>query len=468
MQNVRLKFKLLRKDIVEAVKGTDQDFTNVSLGRAILLLAVPMVLEMIMESIFAIVDIFFVSKVGADAVAGVGITESLLTIVYSIAVGLSTATTALVARRIGEKNPGKASVTAFQAILAGSFISLFFAIPGIFLASDLLRLMGASPEVIETAHPYTAVMLGGNVIIMLLFVINAIFRSAGDAAISMRVLWLANIINMLLDPCLIFGLGPFPELGVEGAAIATVIGRGIAVVYQFILLFKGRGRVKLLVDRLKLDFAVMKQLLRVSMGGIGQSLLAHSSWIFLVRIIAIFGSDVLAGYTIAIRIVIFSLLPSWGLGNSASTLVGQNLGAKKPWRAERAVWITGFINMALLGIVGVIFVLFPAFFIRLFIDDPAVIKTGAVCLRIISYGYLAYAFGMVMTQAFNGAGDTVTPTWINLFCFWFLEIPLAWSLAVYFGVGEKGIYFAIVIAETMLAVVGTLLFRRGRWKTREV
>jgi putative MATE family efflux protein len=468
MQNVRLKLKLLRKDIVEAVKGTDQDFTNVALGRAILLLAVPMVLEMIMESIFAIVDIFFVSKLGAEAVAGVGITESLLTIVYSIAMGLSTATTAMVARRIGEKNPEKASVTASQAIVAGFVISLFIALPGIFFASDLLRLMGASAEVIEIGHSYMGIMLGGNVVIMFLFIINAVFRSAGNAAISMRVLWMANIINMILDPCLIFGLGPFPELGVTGAAIATTIGRGLAVLYQFYMLFKGSARVKLMLNRLKVDFGVMGRLLRVSIGGMAQSIIATSSWIFMVRVIAVFGSEALAGYTIAIRIIFFSILPSWGLSNAASTLVGQNLGAKKPDRAERAVWITSFINMALMGIIAVFFILFPAFFIRLFISEAAVIEKGAICLRVVSYGYLSYAFAMVMEQAFNGAGDTTTPTWMNLFCFWLLEIPLAWGLAIPGDVGEKGVYIAIVVAETMLAVVGVILFRRGRWKKREV
>lgn len=462
------KLATIWKDIVESIKGTKQDFTGVALGRGILLLAIPMVLEMVMESIFAIVDIFFVSKVGPDAVAAVGITESIETIIYSAAAGLGTATTALVSRRIGEKNPEGASVAAVQAIVAALIVSLCFAVPGVIFASDLLRMMGASSGVIEIGHGYTAVIMGSNVIVVLLFIINAVFRSAGDAAVSMRVLWLANILNIILDPCLIFGLGPFPQLGVKGAAIATAIGRGTAVVYQFYLLFRGKGRVKLITTRLKLDFKVMKSLLRLSLGGMGQSIIATSSWIGMVRIIAVFGSQVLAGYTIAMRIVMFSLLPSWGLSNSATTLVGQNLGAKKPDRAERAVWLTGFINTVMLGLLAVFFIVFPAFFIRLFIADPAVIANGAVCLRIISYGYLFYAFGMVIVQAFNGAGDTMTPTIINFFCYWLLEIPLAWLLAIPLGMEANGVYIAIVAAESMLTIIGIIVFRRGRWKTRVV
>jgi putative MATE family efflux protein len=464
------KDKLVKiwEDIVESVRGTKQDFTGIPLGRGILLLAIPMVLEMVMESVFAIVDIFFVSKVGPDAVAAVGITESIETIIYSVAAGLSTATTALVSRRIGEKNPEGASVAAIQAIVVAFTVSLCFALPGVFFASDLLRLMGASPDVVGVGHTYTTVIMGSNVIIVLLFIINAVFRSAGDAAVSMRVLWLANIINIFLDPCLIFGFGPFPQLGVKGAAIATAIGRGIAVVYQFYLLFKGKSRVKLITTGLRLDFKVMKSLLRLSLGGMGQSIIATSSWIGMVRIIALFGSQVLAGYTIAIRIVMFSLLPSWGLSNSASTLVGQNLGAKKPQRAERAVWLTGFINTAVLGVIAVFFILSPDFFIRLFIADAAVIANGAVCLRVISYGYLAYALGMVIVQAFNGAGDTTTPTVINFFCYWLVEIPLAWLLALPLGMEANGVYVSIVVAESLLTIVGVILFRRGRWKTRVV
>ncbi|OYT12698.1 MAG: MATE family efflux transporter [Bacteroidetes bacterium 4572_114] len=435
--------KQIFKDIKEAIAGTDQDFTEGKLGRAIFLLSIPMVLEMVMESIFAVVDIYFVSRLGADAIATVGITESLITLIYAVAIGLSMATAALVARRIGEKKHETAANAAFQGIFAGFLISLIIAVPG-------------------------AIMIGGNMVIMLLFIINAVFRSAGDAAISMRVLWLANSINLVLDPILIFGWGPFPELGIAGAAIATNIGRGIAVAYQLHLLFRGNGRVKLIGDKIKVDLTVMTKLIRISLGGIGQNIIAMSSWIAMVRIVSVFGSEVVAGYTIAVRIIIFSLLPSWGIGNAAATLVGQNLGAKKPDRAEKSVWMTGRVNLILLGSIGAIFVLIPEFFVRLFIADPAVLIPGAQCLRIISIGFLAYGFGMVLIQSFNGAGDTRTPTWINFICFWVIEIPLAYWLAISVGIGEQGVFYAIVIAETILTVLAFIVFKKGRWKENKV
>ncbi|MCD4790731.1 MAG: MATE family efflux transporter [Bacteroidales bacterium] len=455
-------------DIKEAITGTEQDFTSGSLRRAIFLLSVPMVLEMVMESVFAVVDIYFVSRLGADAVATVGITESIVTIVYAIGVGLSMATTALVSRRIGEKKPEEAAKVAFQSILTGLLVSLVIAIPGIIYASELLQVMGATEEMYSSMWGYTAVMLGGNVVIMLLFIINAVFRSAGDAAISMRVLWIANIINLFLDPMLIFGIGPFPELGIMGAAIATNIGRGLAVGYQFYLLFSGKGRVKLSVKDISIHFKTIKQLVKLSLGGIGQNIIATSSWIGLVRIISEFGSEVLAGYTIALRVIIFSLLPSWGISNASATLVGQNLGAKNPERAEKSVWATGKVNMIFMGTVSLIFILFPSMFIQLFINDILVIKSGALCLRIISYGFVAYGLGMVLVQAFNGAGDTVTPTKINLFCFWLLEIPLAYLFAITSGIGETGVYYAIVVAETMMTILAAYLFMKGKWKLKKV
>lgn len=457
-------WKSVLSDIQEAISGTDKDFTSVPLRKAIILLSIPMVLEMIMESVFAIADIFFVSKLGADAIATVGITESLLTIIYAIGMGLSMATTALVSRRIGEKKPYRASIAAVQAIIAGVVISLIIGIPSMIYAKELLRLMGANANIIENGYWYPTIALGSNFIIMLLFIINAVFRSSGDAALSMRVLWLANIINIILDPLLIFGLGPIPAMGIKGAAIATAIGRGIAVIYQFHILIKGNGRIKIYKRAIKVHWKVMRDLLKISLGGIGQSIIATSSWIAMVRIIAIFGSSALAGYTIAIRIIVFVLLPSWGISNAAATLVGQNLGAQKPERAERAVWATGYVNMVLLGIFSVVFIIAPDYFIMLFIDDPDIVKTGAQGLRIVSLGFVFYAMGMVMVQAFNGAGDTRTPTKINIICFWIIEIPLAYLLATSYGLKEYGVYTAIIIAESFMTIIAMWLFKKGKWK----
>ena len=455
-------------DIKEAVSGTEQDFTEGRLSRAILLLSIPAVLEMIMESIFVIADIFFVSKLGADAVATVGITESLITIVYAISLGLATATTSMVSRRIGEKNPEKAAKTAFQAILTGIIVSVIIGVPGAIYSERLLEAMGASSVITGQLSGYTRIMLGGNVVIMLLFIINAIFRSAGDAAVAMRVLWLGNLLNIILDPCLIFGLGPFPEMGVAGAAVATTTGRGIAVIYQLWLLFYGKKRIQLSLSDLTVNVKIMTRLIRLSMGTIGQNLIGTTSWIALVRIISVFGSEVVAGYTIAIRIVSFVLLPSWGISNAASTLVGQNLGAKKPERAERAVMATGWVNMILLGVIGLILVLFPAYFIRFFIEDGAVLEAGVECLRIVSIGFIAYGFGMVLVNSFNGAGDTTTPLKINIFAFWLIEIPLAWILAIKSGMNEQGVFTAIVIAESIMTLTAWIVFRRGKWKLKEV
>lgn len=465
------KYNKLRSfflQINEAVSGTEQDFTEGKLSRAILLLSIPAVLEMVMESVFVIVDIYFVSKLGADAVATVGITESMVTVIYAIAIGLGTATTSLVSRRIGEKNPDLASRSAVQAILAGLAVSLLIGIPGALYSENLLGMMGASPAIKENMSGYTRIMLGGNVVIMMLFIINAVFRSAGDAAVAMKVLWVGNIINIILDPCLIFGLGPFPQMGVTGAAIATNIGRGTAVLLQFYLLFFGKKRIRIAVKHLTFDFRIMLKLFKLSVGSIGQNLIGTTSWIALVRIISMFGSEVVAGYTIAIRIIGFTLLPSWGISNASATLVGQNLGAKKPDRAERAVWVTGWVNMVLLGAIGSILVLFPEPFIRLFIESENVIRTGILGLRIISIGFIAYGLGMVLVNSFNGAGDTSTPLKINIFAFWFVEIPLAWLLAIKAGFNEEGVFIAIVVAESLMTLIAWLVFRRGKWKLKEV
>ena len=455
-------------DIREAIAGTERDFTSEKLSRAIFLLSVPMVLEMAMESVFAIVDIFFVSKLGAETVAVVGITESIMTIIYAIGGGIGTAATAIISRRIGEKDPQHAAQAASQAIIAGIALSIILAIPAMIFYRKLLLMMGLEESVVEAYGSYTLITMATNFVIMLLFINNAIFRSSGDAAISMKILWVANIINIILDPILIFGFGPIPALGIKGAAIATTIGRGMGVLYQFYILFRGKHRIRLLWANLVPDWKIILHLLRLASGAAGQHLIATSSWIFLVRIISMFGSQVVAGYTIAIRIMFFMLLPSWGISNASATLVGQNLGAEKPARAERAAWITGYVNIVFLGIIGLILALFPASFIRLFISDPEVIQYGASCLRIISYGFIMYGLGMVMVQSLNGAGDTVTPTWINLFCYWLLEIPLAYFLAIYSGLEENGVFIAILIAETAMTISALYFFRRGKWKLKKV
>jgi putative MATE family efflux protein len=454
--------------IREALRGSHQDFTTGSLNRAILLLAIPMILEMVLESLFAVVDVFWVGRLGADAIATVGLTESMLSLVMAIGFGLSLSTTAMVARRIGEKDPAGAAVAGVQAIIIGLVFSAMVGVPCLFYGPNLLRLMGASPQIVATGSGYARIALAGGGVIMMLFLNNAIFRGAGDAAIAMRLLWVSNIINLILDPCLIFGWGPFPKLGVTGAALATFTGRSIGVLYQFYRLLRGSERIRILRSQLCVNLGVLLRLLRVSLTGILQFLIAHTSWIGLVRIVSVFGSDALAGYTIAIRILIFILLPSWGLSNAAATLVGQNLGARQPERAQISVWRTGFYNMLFLGIIGVIFLVFATPAVRLFTNDPAVVPLAATCLRILSYGNIAYAYGMVMLQAFNGAGDTITPTWVHFFGFWLLEIPLAYFLAIPAHVGANGVYISIVVAEGAIAVAGILLFRRGRWKGQQI
>src|ERR1700722_16532368 len=460
--------RTLWTSLVEAIRGSHQDYTTGSLNRAIFLLAVPMVLEMVLESLFAVVDVFWVGRLGANAVATVGLTESMLSLVFSVAMGLSLSTTAMVARRTGEKDPEGAAVAGVQAIALGLMVSLAIGIPRFIFAPRLLQLMGASPEILPIGSGYTRICLGGSGTVLLLFLNNAIFRGAGDAAIAMRLLWVSNIINLVLDPCLIFGVGPFPRMGVTGAALATLIGRSIGVIYQFYRLLKGTERIHILTRQLRLHFDVLWRLVRVSLTGILRFAIAHTSWVGLVRIVSIFGAAALAGYTIAIRIVIFVILPSWGLSNAAATLVGQNLGAGKPERAETAVWRTGLYNMIFLGTVGVLFVVFAEPVVRLFTQDTAVVPLAASCLRIVSCGNIGYAYGMVMLQAFNGAGDTVTPTIVNFFGFWLLEIPLAYLLAIRMHMQSKGAFWAIVVAEGAIAGASAILFRQGRWKRQKI
>ncbi len=458
----------LWSSIREAVRGSHQDFTIGNLNRAILLLAIPMVLEMVLESLFAVVDVFWVGRLGADAVATVGLTESLLSLVFAVGLGLSLSTTAMVARRIGEKDPEGAAVAGVQAIAIGLVLSILVGLPSFIYAPHLLHLMGASPQIVAVGSGYARIALAGSGAIMMLFLNNAIFRGAGDAAIAMRLLWVSNIINLILDPCLIFGWGPFPKLGVTGAAVATLSGRSIGVLYQFYRLLKGTERIRILRRQVHLNFSVLLRLLRVSFTGILQFAIAHTSWIGLVRIVSVFGSAALAGYTIAIRILIFVLMPSWGLSNAAATLVGQNLGAKQPERAETSVWRTGLYNMIFLGVIGLFFVVFAEPIIRLFTSDPAVIPLAVSSLRILSYGNIGYAYGMVMLQAFNGAGDTVTPTIVHFFGFWLLEIPLAYFLAITIRMQSNGVYIAIVVAEAAIAAAGIVLFKRGHWKRQQI
>jgi len=452
----------------EALSGREIDVTTGPVGRAALLLAIPMVLELVMESVFALCDVFFVSRLGIEAVATVGLTEAVLTILYAVAMGLSMATTAMVARRIGEGDRAGAVEATVQALVLALLAAAVVAVPGVLFAADILRLMGGSPELVAAGSGYTAIVLGSSATVTLLFLVNAAFRGAGDAALAMRSLWFANGVNLVLDPCLIFGLGPFPELGLEGAAVATAIGRGAGVAYQVAALVRGRGRIRIGLSDLAVRAAVLARLARVSVGGILQMLIATTSWIVLVRIVGAFGSTAVAGYTIAIRLIIFALLPSWGLANSAATLVGQNLGAGQPDRAERSVWTTGRYNVAFLLAVAAGFVLGAPRLIGLFTSDPAALAVGVDCLRIISAGYGFYALGMVLVQAFNGAGDTLTPTYINLGCYWLFQIPLAWGLAVHAGLGPPGVFAAILAAESAMTLVALVVFRRGAWRHRSI
>jgi putative MATE family efflux protein len=457
-------FKLLW----EAISGGEKEYTSGSIDKAIFLLAVPMILEMVMESTFALVDIFFVGKLGKAAVASVGLTESVLTIVYSVAMGLGMASTAVIARRTGEKDAEGAAHSAMQAIYLMTGISVLVSFVGLFFSDDLLLLMGASADVVSVGHGYIKIMLTGNIVIMLLFLINGIFRGAGNAAIAMRSLIIANVLNILLCPALIYGFGPLPAMGLEGAAVGTTIGRGVGVLYQLYHLFIKKDGISIAARHLGFDPAVVKRILKIAAGGAAQFLIGSASWIFLVRIISIFGEEALAGYTIAIRMVVFTILPAWGMANAAATLVGQNLGAQLPDRAEKSVWRAAFFNMIFLGVVSVAYFVFAPFLMGFFSTDPEVLRYGAQCLRLVTLGYIFYAYGMVISQSFNGAGDTRTPTFINLAGFWGFQIPLAYLLAVVAGMGPAGVFVAISIAESAIALAGILIFKKGKWKQVKV
>ncbi len=457
-----------RSILWEAIRGSSRDFTRGSIGIAIVLLAVPMILEMIMESVFAVVDVFFVARLGSNAVAVVGITESMMFIVYAVAMGIGVGGMAMVARRTGEKDRDGAARAATHAIYMGLFVSIVMGVIGIVFAAELLALLGAEPDVVTEGTLFAQLMLGGNIVVVFLFLLNSIFRGAGDASIAMRVLWIANILNCVLDPLLIFGVGPFPELGVTGAAVATLIGRGTGVLIAVYYLFTGAKHFAIRRNHWAFDIERLKRLFKLSRVAVLQYVIGTTSWLGLIRVVAGFGSEAVAGYTIAIRIIIFGLLPAFGLANAAATLVGQNLGARQPARAEKSVWTAAAYNAVFQTMIGLLFVIFASPIARIFTDDPAVLVHATDGLRIISYGFLFYAAGMVLEMSFNGAGDTWTPTYLNFFIFWMFEVPLAYVLAHWFSMGPHGVYWAITIAFSMLAVVSAILFRRGKWKLMEV
>jgi putative MATE family efflux protein len=457
-------WKRIRRILVQAVQGKEQEFTTGSIDRAIVLLSIPMILEMAMESLFAIVDAFFVSRIGVEAVATVGITESVLTLVYSIAIGLSSAATAVVSRRVGEGDRNAASRAGAQVILIALVLSLFIALPGFIYAEDILNFMASDKSVSESGYMFTRILLTCNLPILLLWMLNGIFRGAGDAATAMKALWIANIANIILCPVFIFGAGPIPAMGVAGSAVATTIGRSAGVVYQLWVLFRPGRIVHLTREMFRPKWNVISTLVRVASGSTGQYLIASASWIFMMYILGHIGKDTVAGYTIAIRLVMFSILPSWGMANAASTLVGQNLGAGQPDRAEKSAWRAGYFNMIFTGVVSLISLLFAPFFIGLFTEDPAVASSGVMALRIIAGGYVLYGWGMIVTQAINGAGDTFTPTMLNIVFFWLVETPLAYLLALRLEWGQSGVYWSIVIAESLMTIAAIQVFRRGKWK----
>jgi putative MATE family efflux protein len=452
----------------ESLRDNDADFTVGPIGRSLGLLAIPMVLEMSMEAIFAVVDIAFVSRLGSEAVAAVGLTEALITVLYAIAIGLGMGVTAMVSRRVGEKDYEAAAAVTGQSIWIGSFLSVIIGVGGVWYAADLLRLMGADAAVVETGTGFTAILLGGSSSIMFLFLLNAAFRGAGDAPVALRSLALANALNIILDPCFIFGLGPFPEMGVTGAAVATTIGRGIGVLYLARYLLGARGRLGFRIEHCKLVPALLMRMLRISVGGVGQFLIGTASWIALLRIVALYGTAPIAAFTIALRMVEFAILPAWGLGNAASTLVGQSLGAGLPERAEAFVWRATRYNMIFMTTSGALLILFAPSIVGLFSEDPEILHYGIACLRIMGLGYPLWAVGMVIVQALNGAGDTRTPTILNFVCFWLIELPLAWWLAQTMGLGATGVFWSTIVAELALTITAVQIFRRGHWKSQQV
>jgi putative MATE family efflux protein len=452
----------------ESISDNETDFTVGPIGRALGLLAIPMMLEMAMEAVFAVVDIAFVSRLGTNAIAAVGLTEALITVLYAVAIGLGMAVTAMVSRRIGAQDRDGAAHVTGQAIWIGAALAVAIGVSGVIYAADLLRMMGASEGVVAEGQGFMAMLLGGSASILYLFLLNAAFRGAGDAPVALRSLTLANALNIVLDPCLIFGLGPFPEMGVTGAAVATTIGRGIGVAYLVYYLFGGTGRLQIRIRHLIPVASLMLRMIRISAGGIGQFLISTSSWIAVMRIVALYGSAPIAAYTVALRLIEFAILPAWGLGNAAATLVGQNLGAEKPERAEQSVWRASKYNAIFMTAIGIVMILLAPQIVSLFSTEPEVIRYGTSCLRILGVGYPMYAVGMIIIQALNGAGDTTTPSVMNFICFWLLQIPLAYWLATAAGFGPNGVFLAIVIAESLLTALGVIVFRKGKWQHSQV
>jgi len=448
-----------------ALSTEEKSFTTGSINKALIILGIPIVLEMSMEGLFAIIDLLYISMLGSDdALATIGLVETFMFIIMSIALGIAAAATAMISRRVGEKDIENANYAAVQSIGLGIFISLFLGVIGFIFAEDFLRLMGASESLIHEGKWYAKIMLASNIVLVLLTIINAVFRGAGDASMSMRTLWLANGLNIILDPLFIFGLGPIPEMGLTGAAVATSIGRGIGVVYQIYILTGGRAIIKLNGKHVVIKIDMIMTQIKVAIGGAGQHLLTSSSWIIMIRIVSHFGSQALAGYTIAIRIIMFTILPSWGIAMAAATLVGQNLGAGQAERAEKSAWQAAFYNSVFLAIISIFFFIFSRQIIELFTADPVVIQYGRYGLMIIALGYVAYAYEMVLGQAFNGAGDTYTPTFLNFIAFWLIQIPLAYLLSIYFNLGPNGTYASIAFSSTVLALMAIYIFRKGKWK----
>lgn len=468
MSRINQKYLQLSALVRDSLDNSEKDFSKLPIKRAVILLSIPMVLEMLMESLFAIVDIFFVAKLGADAVAVVGLTETVISLLFAVALGISIGITALVSRRTGEKNYDAAAIIAGQTFWIGFGLSIITSFTGILFAEDILLLIGASTTVATEHSAYTAILLGGSTTIYYIFFLNAVFRGCGNANLAMRILWIANGCNIILDPCFIFGLGPFPEMGVEGAAVATTIGRSAGIGYQIYYLFAHKSRIKFKPRHLRAIPFEMIHLLKISLGGVLQFLFMLTSWIFLMKIVALYGSPAIAGYTIAIRFIYFTILPAWGMSNAAATLVGQNLGANQTDRAEQSVWKVAYYSIVLLLIIGLLCLIFKEPIIHFFSTDETIVKYGVDCLFILSFGYGFYALGMTLTQAFNGAGDTITPTWINFIAYWVLQIPLAYFLAVNLNLGPRGVFIAIVIAEIFMPLLAYLVFLRGRWKQNVV